>query len=116
MGFTDKIRHIKKKKFLTAYASTGSIEQACKAAGINRCTHYQWKEADPDYVAALEAIPDQVGDMLEDEAIRRALAGSDTLLIFLLKGFKPARYKENIAIATGEKPLQFSWAKEEPEK
>jgi hypothetical protein len=33
-------------------------------------------------------------DLLEDEVLRRALEYSDTLLIFLLKARRPAKYRE----------------------
>ncbi len=35
--------------------------------------------------------------MLEDEARKRAFAGSDVLLMFLLKGIRPQRWRESRA-------------------
>jgi hypothetical protein len=79
-------------------------------AGIDRGTHYHWLK-DPEYKAQFEAAQVQAADMLEDEAIRRAFHGvekpitvagkreiiresSDTLLIFLLKGARPQKYRD----------------------
>ena len=39
-----------------------------------------------------------LGYDLEEEARRRALNRSDTLLIFLLKAMRPARFREHYAI------------------
>jgi hypothetical protein len=94
-------------------------------AGIDRGTHYDWLKADPGYKAAFEAVQDQAAQSLEDEAVRRAYEGverpvtvagkrelvreySDTLLIFLLKGLRPAKYREryDVAVEAGESLVQ----------
>ena len=102
----------KKSAFLAAYARTASITKAAELAGIDRANHYDWKATDPQYVAAFEAAKLLATESLEDEAIRRAHEGvrkpvyqggkkvgavqeySDTLMIFLLKGAKPEKYRE----------------------
>lgn len=102
----------KKKAFLEAYAACGNITQAAELAGISRTSHYNWMEKDPEYPALFKAAEEQAIDRLEQEARRRALEGvekpvyqggklvgtvreySDTLLIFLLKGAKPDKYRE----------------------
>lgn len=97
-------RHVsqqKKEKFLEAYAELGTITHAAKAAGIDRRTHYDWLEADEDYGHAFADAEQAAVDMLEGEARRRAFAGSDTLVIFLLKGMRPEKYAERKHI-TGE--------------
>lgn len=93
----------KKRAFLAAYAQTGNISYAAEAVGMHRNTHYRWLREDEDYVAAYEAAQFEVGDTLEAEAIRRAKENSDTLLIFLLKGFKPDKYKERISSSVEHK-------------
>jgi hypothetical protein len=106
----------KKEAFLAAYAVTCSISGAAKAARINRGTHYDWLQADPEYKAKFERAQEDAVQALEDEAIRRAYHGiekpltvagkrelireySDTLLIFLLKGLRPAKYGERYDVA-----------------
>lgn len=86
----------KKKAFLAVYSQTGNVSHSADAVGMHRNTHYRWLRTDEDYVAAYEAAQFEVGDTLEAEAIRRAKENSDTLLIFLLKGFKPEKYKERV--------------------
>ena len=85
----------KKARFLRAYAKVCQITKAAELAGIDRGTHYDWLK-DPEYKAQFEAAHLQAADTLQEEAIRRAtIGGSDTLLIFLLKGMRPDKYREN---------------------
>lgn len=108
------ISHSKKRALLLAYAETGRLREACRAAAMDHKLHYYWKRTDPDYAAAYEDAQQIAGELLEEEAIRRArgweethytLHGtpytltkhSDTLLIFLLKGAMPKKYGDKIA-------------------
>jgi hypothetical protein len=119
------ISHSKKRALLLAYAETGRLREACRAATMDHKLHYYWKRTDPDYAAAYEEAQQIAGELLEEEAIRRAqgweethytLAGtpypvtkhSDTLLIFLLKGTMPHKYGERVA-HTGARdgPVEF---------
>jgi hypothetical protein len=89
--------------------------QACRAAKVCVKTVYNWRHADPGDASFLEAFKQAkilAGETLEAEAIRRAHDGvdepvyqggrlvgwkrvySDTLLIFLLKGLMPEKYRE----------------------
>ena len=101
---------------LAALAETGNVTEATTIARINRDTHYDWLKTDPDYAKAAESAMESAADRLEREALRRAVEGveepvyqggkkvgvvqkySDTLLIFLLKGARPHKYKERLAI------------------
>ena len=86
---------------------------AAEMAGIDRGRHYDWLKADPEYRAEFEKVQDQAVQALEDEAVRRAYHGiekpitvagkreiireySDTILIFLLKGARPQKYRDNV--------------------
>lgn len=105
-----------KKRYIEERAKGLSVTAAAEAAGIGRRTLYDWRKADPDFVAE-EAEAFEAGiDVLEDEARRRAYEGvekpvyqggervgkireySDTLLIFLLKGGRPDRYRERAEV------------------
>lgn len=88
------ITHPKKRALLAAFAKTGQLSQAARAARMDDRMHWHWLKKDPAYAAAFVEAQHMVGDMLEQEAIRRAKKGSDTLLIFLLKGAMPAKYRE----------------------
>ena len=87
----------KQRAFLAAYAKCGNITQAAEVSNVGRRTHYNWMESDPGYVAAFRDACDEAIDVLEAEARRRALAGSDLLLIFQLKALRPDVYRENVA-------------------
>lgn len=110
---------IRKGRLLAEYASLGVLTQACEAIGITRRTHYYWMESDPSYVLRFQDAQEAAADVLEAEARRRALGveleqrlselagedapkprpkhgrGSDLLLIFLLKGARPWKYRDN---------------------
>lgn len=106
----------KKERFLEAYAELGTITHAAEAAGVDRRTHYRWLEDDETYKEAFLAAEEAVADLLEREALRRAIEGteriiyhqgepvgaerqfSDTLLIFLMKGHKPDKYRERVHV------------------
>jgi transposase len=91
---TDKIVHGKKAAFLAAVEEWPSIRQAAKAAGISRSTHYEWMN-DPEYEALFKEAVKRGNQALHDEAVERARDGkSDTMLIFLLKGAFPDKYRE----------------------
>ncbi len=114
-NFTE-IDSIKKRRFLNAFAQYGGVVRAEEHSGVTRQSHYHWLKDDPEYAAAFKVAYEMAGDVLENEAIRRARDGvskpvyqgkklvghiqeySDTLLIFLLKGVKPEQYKERIQI------------------
>lgn len=100
--------------FLDGLASGLSVTGAAAACGLHRSLPYRWRDADPEFRAAW-ALAEKAGtDLLEDEAWRRAFRGtekpvyqggvmvgtiteySDTLTIFLLKGRRPEKYRENI--------------------
>ncbi len=113
-GESDNFRHPKKRAMLKALAKSGNITAAANAAKIDRTSHYVWLKEDIEYVAAVEDAMEQAGDLLEEEARRRAYTGvlkpvyqggekvgsvrefSDTLMIFLLKGARPEKYKERV--------------------
>jgi hypothetical protein len=83
--------------FLDAYAKTGRLLRACEAAHIAHNTHYRRLATDPVYRAAFERAESEVGQMLEDAAIERALDGDSHLLLALLKRFRPEAYRERVS-------------------
>lgn len=109
----DEFGQPKKRAFLAAYAQVGNVTQAAELADVARSSHYEWMK-DPAYAEAFKAAEEQAGDRLEQEARRRAVQGvekpvyqggkqvgvvreySDTLLIFLLKGARPEKYKDRV--------------------
>lgn len=109
--------------FLQAYASTGSVTAAAKAAGIDKKLHYRRLETDAEYRKAVEALQDRVGQELEDLAVERVRDGFkrqlhwrgrpmksknghlvyetqfDTQLhVTMLKRFRPRLYREHATV------------------
>lgn len=120
------IRHVKKRAFLAAYAVTGNIAASAQAAGVHRTAHYNWLGADERYAEAFAQAHEVALDLLEQEARRRAVVGvsepylhagkvvtdehgnpilkktySDTLLMFLLNGGRPEKYRYRATVEHG---------------
>lgn len=101
-------------KFLLELARCGNVTQAARKAKLGREALYLKRRKEPDFKAAWDEAATMGVDALEDEARRRAYEGwkepvykngekvgtvtkfSDTLLIFLLKGAKPEKYRETV--------------------
>lgn len=88
---------------MKALASVGVVTEACRVAGVGTVTAYRHRDNEPDFAVAWEEAVEQAADGLELEARRRAVKGvmegksrrySDTLLIFLLKGARPEKYRD----------------------
>lgn len=90
--------HPQKQAVLAVLAETGNIRQACIAAGVGRQSYYDWRNNDPEFAAAAELAAQDAADYLEEVARQRAIRDknpSDLLLIFLLKGLRPEKYRDN---------------------
>ncbi|HEU0218945.1 MAG TPA: hypothetical protein VFQ90_19975 [Stellaceae bacterium] len=80
--------------FLTALAAGNSVATAAEIAGIGRASAYDWRDADLDFANDWDDAVERSVDALEDVARARAVAGSDLLLIFLLRHRRPGTYRE----------------------
>lgn len=98
--------------FLRELARVGIVGAACKKAQVGRTTAYKTRDEDAEFAAAWAAALDDAADDMETEAWRRGKAGvlkpvyqggkkvgsvreySDTLLIFMLKGTRPEKYRD----------------------
>lgn len=99
--------------FVAALASSGVVRVACQTAGVDRSTAYRHRADDPAFADAWDGAMDDAMDTMEAEARRRAIEGtrkpvyykgvrcgsireySDVLLIFMLKGHRPERFRDN---------------------
>jgi hypothetical protein len=73
--------------FLGQISHHANIATAAQEAGIGRSTHYLWLK-DPDYRKRFLEARETAYDKLELEAWKRAFAGSDRLLMFLLMAYR----------------------------
>ena len=87
----------KRAKFLASLEEGNSIARAARDAGVGPSTAYEWRTAEPEFAKAWDDAVETGTDGLEDEAIKRAKNGSDTLLIFMLKGRRPEKFKERFS-------------------
>lgn len=116
----DTFTQPKKRAFLAAYAKSGNISAACRAAEIERRTYYVWVEHDEEFAAAAKLAYLDAGDYLEMVALERATVGapttkevwengeltrrevsraaSDTMLAMMLNGAKPEKYKQRAEV------------------
>src|SRR5450631_3101560 len=79
-------------RFVEALRDTGAVRYACEAAGVPRSTAYRHRAADSEFASAWSGALEDACDELEVEARRRAIAGSDGLLQFLLRAHRPGVY------------------------
>ncbi|GIV18957.1 MAG: hypothetical protein KatS3mg023_1991 [Armatimonadota bacterium] len=87
-----------REKFLAALSRGCSVSQAARLAGVSRQHAYRCRARSATFAEAWQDAWEQGTDALEDEAVRRALAGSDTLLMFLLKARRPEKFRDNVRI------------------
>lgn len=98
--------------FLAELARVGIVGAACAKAKVGRTTAYKTRDEDEAFQAAWDAALDDAVDTMEAEAWRRGTKGvlkpvyqggkrvggireySDTLLIFMLKGARPEKYRD----------------------
>jgi len=110
---------LRQRAFLAAFRETGSVTVAARAARVSKNAHVKWMK-DPEYAAEFEKARAEAAQSLEDEAVRRAREGwkepvfyrgkicgythrySDPLLMFLLRGWQPARYRDRTEISGPE--------------
>ncbi len=102
-----------REPFLKVLASTGNVLLSCKAASVKRRTAYNHRAGFANFRQSWDDAIEEYADSLEAEATRRARAGtdkpvfyqgkqiatikeySDTLLVFLLKAARPAKFRDH---------------------
>lgn len=107
-----EMMHRRQRAFLKAYVVCGTIGGACKAVKIHRNTYHVWMAHDAEFKELMELAKEDAADVMEEECIRRATRGvkkgiwykgekvgyehlkSDVLLMFMLKGMRPEKFRE----------------------
>jgi hypothetical protein len=101
-----------KSDFVSYLREEFTIAGACRRLGITRKSYLMWREKDPEFARDITLAQEDIIDDLEAEAKRRAYDGvsrdiyfqdrvigqrseySNVLLMFLLKGLRPEKYRE----------------------
>lgn len=118
----------KRLRFLEHLKNTANVTLSARLVGVSRRTVYNHRAADPGFASAWDTAVDEAIDLLEAEARRRAVDGtdrpvyqggelvgyvrgySDTLLIFLLKGHRPEKYRERHHVNVDNNgPIEVRW-------
>lgn len=89
--FSDTSLNPQQQLYIVSYAVRGTKMGACKLAGVTTGAVDKWLK-DKEFSQALQNAVDMVQDSLEEELIRRAMNGSDQLLLAAVKAAKPEKY------------------------
>jgi len=92
--------------------SLGVVTTAAKAVGIDRSTHYDWYNNDPEYRAAVDSISDIALDFAESQLHKQIQEGEVSSTIFYLKtkGKKRGYVERTEVEHSGE--LGITWLEE----
>jgi hypothetical protein len=63
----------------------GNVTEACKATGVNRRMYYDWREKDPEFMAATWEIQESILDFTESMLLKNIQNGSEASIFFKLK-------------------------------
>ena len=109
--------------FLSTYRTTGSMRNACAAAGVHRSFVMKFMDRETDEAEEFKnnftAAQSDWNDLLEETAVKRAVEGiektiygkdgtpigyetiySDTLLVKLMEGNMPEKYGKKIKVSS----------------
>lgn len=86
----------RKELFVEALRNTGIVRSACATVGWSRNKAHRMRTEDEIFRNQWDQALEDAADMLEEEARNRAFNGSDTLLIFLLKGLRPEKWNDRV--------------------
>jgi hypothetical protein len=84
--------------FFEALRVSGNVRAACRAAGIGRTIVYRYRERNLAFARRWEEALEEATDVLDAVARQRAVAGSDALLMFLLKAHRPEVYGDRMRL------------------
>jgi hypothetical protein len=91
--FSDSKLNAVQQLYIVAYATKGTKKGACELAEVSYSTVKKWLKNEA-FAEALENAVDIARDSLEEELFRRAMNGSDKLLLEALKALKPDKYQK----------------------
>ena len=93
-----KLTHQRRERFLAALRSGDSIAGAARSIAGSRQGLYGVRERDPVFAAAWDDAVEEGTDRLEDVAVKRAKDKSDILLMFLLNGRRPDKFRPTVRV------------------
>lgn len=106
----EPVNELRFREVIAAVEVTGNIRKACEQLGMDRRMLHYFMKLRPDLEAELR-IAHEVGkahlqEELEALVLERARAGSDILLMFMLKKLDPS-YRESYHVTTTNQATNF---------
>lgn len=106
-----------KRRFLIAYAQSGSLRTAGRYAGVHWTCHTYWMDTDEDYATAFAYAKKMSCGVVNDEITSRAFDRTDPhshiLLILLAKALMPELYRDNAQTQVNiDRPLEVTIRRE----
>lgn len=99
-GVHPQITQRHKKEFLENFEAGRYICAAAKKTGVHVSQVWRWRQEDEAFRKLFDETrilaEQHIIAKLEDEADRRGMKSSDTLLIFRLKALAPDKYRERL--------------------
>lgn len=86
------------EEFLRLLAMGCRVRDAAASVAIHYSTLYRWRDTDPAFAKRWEDATRIKVDHLIKEAERRAMSGSDRLLMFMLQAYEPDKFKQRSAV------------------
>ena len=114
----------KKKLFLEQLSLSANVTTSAHYCGIDRRTAYDHRAVDPEFAVQWDDAVDEAIDKYEAVVNQRAFEGvdepiyqqgelvgyarkcSDTLAIFMLKAYRPEKFRERFDMTSGGKRLK----------
>jgi transposase-like protein len=90
-------RDTRKKKFIAALTTHGTVFHAAQAAGVSRNTAYRWRNEDFEFASLWDEGHENAVDAVESVLYQKALNGDTIAIIFYLKAHRPI-YRDRLNI------------------
>ena len=87
----------RKKRFLEALTTQGTVFHAAQAAGISRQTAYRWRHEDLDFADQWDEAIENAVDAVESTIYQQAVGGNTLAATFYLKAHRPV-YRDRLNI------------------
>ena len=87
----------RKKRFIAALTTKGTVYHAAQAAGISRQTAYRWQRDDPEFADQWDEARENAVDAVESTIYQQAVGGNTLAAIFYLKAHRPI-YRDKLNI------------------
>ena len=89
---------VRQAVFLQALRCSPIVGHAARAAGITVETAYRLRRRSKAFAGAWDEAREAAVDEIEDVAIKRAVDGSDQLMVQILRAHRPERYRPQIDV------------------